>query len=1585
MRHDVGPKQYTGRESPAEEDFQLTAPILDPSASPGLPSILQGAADPAGITIAELVVDGSITDPDGEAVEAIAITGLNTQLGAWQYSLDDGATWFTIDTDRINSEVNELALHLGPTAKLRLLPFAGLQGTLEDAITFRAWDQSSGSAGREGEYRVVPVAGDAPDSSGTPSAYSQDTDTASITVEPNAELPDPVTTNRGTLLTDIGSGSYDFATSITTQADGKILVAGVGDSQFAILRYNIDGSLDTTFNGTGRLTPEFGSNDWAWEVTVQADGKILVAGTTVTSTVIARYNADGTADVSFNGSGHVINAAVGFGNSLALQSDGNMVVAGLSYSSSFDVAVGRFTADGGLDPSFNGTGVVATDVAGNSDSSRDVQVQADGKVVVLAKMEPSSDGHLGLVRYNADGSLDTTFSGNGSLLTELQATGFTGGSVSIQADGKILVAGMDATRGLADSDFALARFNADGSVDATFGVNGKVVTDLGAHRQDIVGRAILQADGKILVAGSTDVSGMDWDFALIRYNADGSLDTTFNGTGQARADFGEHSTDSAYALTVQADGKILVTGASSANGSSDFAVVRFNADGSLDKSFGDPAPTPPPPPPPPPPNTAPTFHIGTGKLVTGFAGLGTGVVIQEDGGIVVAGMFYSQPNSTFGVLRFNPDGTPDTGFNGTGSQTIKFPSGGNDAAYSVALQADGKIVVAGAALSYTGIARLNADGSLDSTWAGGGMVYQTGSFGTGLALQTDGTVLVSGIRYDLGSNWNLGLSRYTAAGTLDTSFHGTGSVSTDLCGAQGDRAESVVALPDGKALLVGLTQVGGSNVVAMVRHLADGTLDTSFNGTGVVVTALGSIPGHDYDRLALQADGKIVVGGQSGSDFALMRYNADGSPDAGFGSAGRVVTALGSNRVDSLMSVTVQADGKLVAAGSSMAADGNWDIALVRYNADGTLDASFNGTGWVLTDIAAASLDQAIEVTVQDDGKIVVVGSSVADSQYRVALLRFNADGTLDREFNSHDTLGSTTSYVENAAAVALDTEVRVYDAELAALSAGAGNYAGASITVARHGGANSQDVFSARGSLSFVGAAAVISGVTVGTVSNTAGQLTITFNGNATQARVDTVLSSLAYANSSDAPPPIVTLDFAFNDGTLAATGQVSVSIAGVNDTPTGTLGITGKAQLAQVLTANNLLADADGMGTVSYQWLSDGIAIVGADQGTLWVGPELLGKKISVRATYVDAEGQAETAVSAATAAVTVSLLGTAGADWLMGANAADSMMGLAGDDTLDGRAGGDRLAGGQGNDTYIVDSTADVITERAGEGIDRVLASVSHTLASNVEHLVLTGSANVNGTGNTAANDIRGNTGSNLLDGRAGLDALDGGEGSDIYVVALAADHPGAEFADTGSSGIDEVRFTATRASTLTLFAGDTGIEQVVIGTGIAVSAVTTGTAALNINASAVANGLSITGNAGANILIGTAFGDTLNGGKGLDTLTGGGGTDYFVFSTAGASSNRDTITDFTSGTDALQFSKTVFAAIVGSVGTLSAEQFWSSATTVSGHDADDRIIYNTTTGVLYYDADGSGGGAAVQIALIGTTTHPTIVYSDIQLIA
>jgi len=353
----------------------------------------------------------------------------------------------------------------------------------------------------------------------------------------------------------------------------------------------------------------------------------------------------------------------------------------------------------------------------------------------------------------------------------------------------------------------------------------------------------------------------------------------------------------------------------------------------------------------------------------------------------------------------------------------------------------------------------------------------------------------------------------------------------------------------------------------------------------------------------------------------------------------------------------------------------------------------------------------------------------------------------------------------------------------------------------------------------------------------------------------------------------------------------------------------------------------------------------------------------------------------------------------------------------------------------------------------------------------------------TGTSGSDTLTGSANDDVLIGLRAIDRMDGKGGSDVYTISGSAEHKAAEIRDTGIFGIDEVRFSATKADSLKIFAGDIGIERIVIGTGTGAVADSSGTVHLNIDASEALNSLIIIGNAGENWLRGTAFADTIDGGAGADKLwggagndtyivdndkdaitekadggtdtvmasvayslaanvenltltgsnningtgnslantitgnegnnilaggtgsdtldggigndtllgglgsdilTGGAGADIFLFDTKpNAATNVDTITDFSSSDgDHLQFSLKSFSGL-GSVGDLSMDQFWSGAGVTAAHDATDRIIYNTTTGDLFYDADGSGKrSAAVLVAHLDS--HPALIYSDIQII-
>jgi serralysin len=422
--------------------------------------------------------------------------------------------------------------------------------------------------------------------------------------------------------------------------------------------------------------------------------------------------------------------------------------------------------------------------------------------------------------------------------------------------------------------------------------------------------------------------------------------------------------------------------------------------------------------------------------------------------------------------------------------------------------------------------------------------------------------------------------------------------------------------------------------------------------------------------------------------------------------------------------------------------------------------------------------------------------------------------------------------------------------------------------------------------------------------------------------------------------------------------------------------------------------------------------------------------------------------------------SLTGTAVDDLLEGLAGNDTLTGLEGNDTLDAGTGGDRLIGGLGDDTYIVDGPGDTVIENADHGIDTVRSSASRTLDANVENLTLTGTASINGTGNSLNNVITGNSANNVLNGAAGIDWLAGGAGNDTYVVDLREDR----VAENAGEGIDTVRSSATlyeldaNVENLTLIAGGlngwgnalnnvirgngannvlnglTGADTLIGGAGNdtylvdgpgdrvienagegvdSVQSTASHTLAANVEnlllteifaTNGTGNGLSnvITGNEAANSLSGldgndrlagswgndTLSGgngnDRLRGGGGDDRLTGGAGVDHFMFiETPSAGGGVDRITDFARGTDELLFENATFTDL-GPAGAMAAGdgRFRSGSGVTTGRDSSDRLVYDTSTGSLYYDADGSGAGTSELVATFAGS--PALAATDFTVI-
>jgi uncharacterized delta-60 repeat protein len=560
----------------------------------------------------------------------------------------------------------------------------------------------------------------------------------------------------GTLDTifNSGTGANEWIKSIAVQSDGKIIIGGNFDTYNGIeinriARLNADGTLDTTFN------PGTGVNAWLFSTSVQPDGKIIIGGdfTTYNGTSInriARLNTDGTLDGSFNpGSG--ANNRI---NSTTIQNDGKIIIGGIfgSYNGMIRNFIARLNVDGSLDNDFDPG-------SGANDQIYSTSILKDGKIVLGGRFTTINGiASNRIARLNSNGTIDTEYN---------QGTGANGtiSSIAMQEDGKIVIGG-DFTFYNGISINRIARLNIDGTLDAAFnpgkGVDGWIAS------------IAIQSDGKIIVGGNfTSIDGKARN-PVVRLNADGTLDSTFN------PDFGGGSIS---AIAIQSDGKIIIGGYFTLfNGIIRNPIARLNADGTLDTNFN--------------------MGVGANGPVSTIA-------IQSDGKIIFGGNFTTFNETAINrIARLNTDGTLDFSFNSG--------IGANYAILSTVNQSDGKIIIGGSFSSYNGssrncIARLNADGTLDASFNPGiGANYAISS----TVIQSDGKIIIGGYFTTYRGSTRNRIARLFANGNHDATFNpGTGA----------NGAISTIALQDDGKIIVGgdFTSYNGTGRNRVARILND--------------------------------------------------------------------------------------------------------------------------------------------------------------------------------------------------------------------------------------------------------------------------------------------------------------------------------------------------------------------------------------------------------------------------------------------------------------------------------------------------------------------------------------------------------------------------------------------------------------------------------------------------------------------------------------------------------------------------------------------------------------------------------------------
>lgn len=335
------------------------------------------------------------------------------------------------------------------------------------------------------------------------------------------------------------------------------------------------GDLDITFGTNGMVNTNIGASSEATSMVIQSDGKIVVAGLSVSDFAIARYNTNGSLDTSFDSDGKVTTHFGGWdsGQAIVIQPNGRILVAGLSFvqvgiNTLIDIAIARYNTDGSLDVTFDSDGKLLTDID-TRDNATSIALQSNGKIVVGGDSTIGVSDHFVALRYNTDGALDTSFSSDG-IVSIAMGDYDQSSSIALQNDGKILIAGYASISN--QEAFAIARLNTDGSLDSTFDSDGKVTTLFGPGG-DGVGEIALQSDGKIVAAGYAN-NGNDYVFAVARYNSVGGLDSSF-GTGGTQTTLIGISDDGANTVAIQSDGKIIAAGYSDASNSYQFALARY--------------------------------------------------------------------------------------------------------------------------------------------------------------------------------------------------------------------------------------------------------------------------------------------------------------------------------------------------------------------------------------------------------------------------------------------------------------------------------------------------------------------------------------------------------------------------------------------------------------------------------------------------------------------------------------------------------------------------------------------------------------------------------------------------------------------------------------------------------------------------------------------------------------------------------------------------------------------------------------------------------------------------------------------------
>jgi len=375
--------------------------------------------------------------------------------------------------------------------------------------------------------------------------------------------------------------------------------------------------------------------------------------------------------------------------------------------------------------------------------------------------------------------------------------------------------------------------------------------------------------------------------------------------------------------------------------------------------------------------TGKTWISMTSDPLNPEGGMSTSLMLPGDKLLLAGGTVNGSGFSQFAMLQVQPNGTPDSSF-GINGRAFLGQAFIDNAIMGIARQQDGKIVATGYSQDSFAVVRFLANGTPDVTFGAGGIVkgrfsVTWASEGIAVAIQPDGKIVMAGV-----GDQTFATARFNTNGTPDNTYGNNGLAVHYFDYPPGDifQLKAMALQPDGKIVLGGTREPLSLGDMFLARVKPNGTLDSNFGVNGTVAAAFDATTADELNALVLQPDGKIVIAGYSGDfsadGFALQRFNTDGSIDSSFGNNGKVFTILTAGATNKATAIKLQGDGKILAAGLTGFGT-TMDYGLVRYKADGTLDTSLDGDGIVVTDIIG--IDEANSVAIQSDGKIIVSGN----------------------------------------------------------------------------------------------------------------------------------------------------------------------------------------------------------------------------------------------------------------------------------------------------------------------------------------------------------------------------------------------------------------------------------------------------------------------------------------------------------------------------------------------------------------------------------------------------------------------------------